>query len=621
MSKLFDKFRAVRNPIKSFLEVFNYFKSVLWQASKPWTMILFMLNLCGGLTLAAELWAMTTLINRLIEQTPFQSDFRQVILSLLPWVLIFIGAMFIKHTTNAIQPYISKQLQEKTSSILNNHIFEKAVALDLRSFESEKYYNQLENAKRATNNQLTSAIEGIGFLLGHLVELIVIIFAIYKVGVVPALLLVIGSVPLIITNIQANREFVRVNYQQSPLKRKFQYWLNLSTSRATAAELRLFELGSFFLKKWKEVSDQLIGELLQARKQTAFKSIKGTILLIMILSMMIIATVYSTMNGNITVGAFVAFIYMLNRYQQAMQLISYYGEMLSDFFFQFQYVPKFLQDGIEERSSGNKAPAIIREGIVFENVHFSYPGSSKPALKNIHLHIAVGEKVAIVGENGAGKSTLALLLLGLYEPTKGRILVDGMDLKDIHPAIWRKKAAAVFQNFVKYQLSAQENIAFGDMNHFTDAEKLHHSAQQSGIDQVLSQLPYGYQTLLGREYENSKDLSGGEWQKVAIARAYFKEADILVLDEPTAALDAQSEYEVYKQFSQVAAGKTTMLISHRLGSAKLADKIIHLQAGELVETGNHEELIARQGLYADLYRQQAGWYQHREEEKDVTFER
>ncbi|GIN71347.1 HlyB/MsbA family ABC transporter [Bacillus sp. J14TS2] len=621
MTKLFNQFNAIRNPIKAFLDVFNYFKAVLWQASKPWTMLLFILNLCGGLTLAAELWAMTTLINQLIEQSPFRSDFRQVILSLFPWVLLLIGAMFIKNTVNAIQPYISKQLQEKTSSILNNHIFEKSTALDLRSFETEQYYNQLENAKRATTNQLTHAIESIGSLLGHLVELVVIIFAISKAGIIPAILLVIGSIPLIITNILANREFTRVNYRQSPLKRKFQYWLNLSTSRSTAAELRLFGLGPFFLKKWKGISDQLIGELLQARKQTAFTSIKGTILLLIILSLMIISTVYSTINGTITVGVFVAFLYMLNRYQQAIQLISHYGEMLSDFFFQFQYVPKFLQIGTEEATTGSKAPENIQEGVVFENVYFSYPGSSKPVLQNIHLHIPVGQKVAIVGENGAGKSTLALLLLGLYKPTKGRILVDGMDLNDIHPVTWRKKGAAVFQNFVKYQLSAQENIVFGDIAHFADIDKLRYSAQQSGIDEVLTQLPYSYQTLLGREYENSKDLSGGEWQKVAIARAYFKDADILVLDEPTASLDAQSEYEVYKQFSRVAGGKTTMLISHRLGSAKLADNIIYLQAGKLVETGTHEELIAREGPYAYLYREQAEWYQDREEEKDVTFER
>ncbi|WP_062104326.1 ABC transporter ATP-binding protein [Bacillus niameyensis] len=612
MKKRLYKIRELRSQFREFIEVANYLKLVLWQASRTWTVLLFTLNIFGGLTLAIELWAMTSLINLLIEQGSIQHDFKRMMLTLLPWVLLFIGAMLIKNTVNAIQPYISKQLQEKTSSILKNDIYEKAVKLDLRSFETEDYYNRLENAKRSTNAQLTYAIESVGFMIGNIFELIVIITAISQGGLLLALFLLAASIPLIIVNIKTSQEFVRINYRQSPLKRQLQYWLNISTSRSTAAELRLFELGPFFLKNWKKLSDQIIGELHMARKNLAFTSAKSTILMMLTLITMIIGIVYTGASGVITVGALVAFLYMLNRYQDAIRLIAYYSEMLSDFYFQFQHVPQFLQSGEEELQKGVAAPQKIQQGIVFENVDFTYPGSAKPSLQNISFQIRPGEKLAVVGENGAGKSTLALLLLGLYEPTEGRILIDGIDLKTINPHSWRRKAAAVFQNFVKYQLSVEENIVYGDIFEKNNLERLRQSAEKSGVDEVLHNLPHGYQTLLGREYENSKDLSGGEWQKVAIARAYFKEADLLVLDEPTAALDAQSEYEVYRQFSEVSDGKTSMLISHRLGSARLADKIIYLQAGELVEIGTHEELLAQNGSYSKVYHQQAEWYQQEE---------
>ncbi|WP_318615733.1 ABC transporter ATP-binding protein [Sporosarcina sp. YIM B06819] len=603
------KIQAIRMSMKNATEVWGYLKSVLWQASKPLTLILLMLGLFSGLTLIAELLAITTLINRLVEYDPSHGSFGMAIQSLLPWVVIFIGAILIKQAAQSIQPYISMQLQEKASSILKEHIFSKALQLDLESFETEDYYNQLENAKKAINHRLTWALESIGLIIASIVELVVVIVAISKSGILLALVLIVGSVPLIMINLKSTKEFMKINYQQSPTKRHSQYWMGLSTSRQTAAELRLFGLGPYFLGKWERLSEQLIGELYTARKKMAWLRVKGETILILLLAMMMIGIVFAGVKGTITVGALVALLYMLNRFEQAIGQVSGHSETLADFHYSFQYIPRFLQAGKEELASGLQAPEVIEQGIQFENVSFTYPGSTKESLKRINLHIAPGEKVALVGENGAGKSTLALLLLGLYQPTEGRIVVDGVDLTDINPIFWRRKAAAVFQNFVKYQLSATENITFGNLADADNEQKLTQVAKRSRIDAVLRQLPNGYDTLLGKEYENSKDLSGGEWQKVAITRAYYREADILVLDEPTAALDAQSEYEVYKQFSQVSEGKTTLLISHRLGSARLADKNINLQAGQVVEIGSHDELIGRNGPYATMYHLQAEWYQ------------
>lgn len=606
--KIVEMIKNTKRKLKEFVKVLQYFKDILWKASKPLTIALFILSFCGGLTLVAEIWSITGLINQLIDHDPANTSFGVTLKVLLPWVLIFIGAMAIKHIVDSIQPYISQQLQERASSILKDETFAKAMRLELRSYEREDYYNNLENTKRAIDSELTMALKGIAFISIAIIELIVIIVAISESSLFFSILFMISTVPLIWLDIKVNKTFIEVNFSQSPLKRQNAYWSRLSMSRETAAELRLFDLGNYFLSKWEGLSNKLISELYQARKRFSSFWFKKDLITIFLLAIAIVGFVYQSINGKISVGSLVALLYILNRYQHAMSEVSGYSEVLSRFYFSFQYVPRFLESGNDERETGIEAPEMIEQGIIFEDVSFSYPGNSEPALENINLQIAPGERIAVVGENGAGKSTLALLLLGLFHPTEGRILVDGVNLQEINYFSWRNKIAAIFQNYMRYQLTASENICFGDLTKKDDVFKVKDAAKLSGIDRVLNALPNGYQTLLGKEYQLSQDLSGGEWQKVATARAYFKEADLLILDEPTASIDAISEYEVYKQFSDISAGKTTLLISHRLGSARLADKIFHLQSGKLIEVGHHEELLANEGLYSKNYDLQAEWY-------------
>lgn len=606
-----EKIKNVKTGLKNFIKLFNYFKGILWKASKPLTIVLFILSLFGGLTLVAEIWSITGLINQLIDHDPANSSFSVTLKALFPWVLIFIVAMAIKHIVESIQPYVSQQLQERASSILKDYTFAKAMRIELSSFENEDYYNNLENTKRAINNQLTMALQGIAFIIIAIIELIIIIVAISESSLLFSVIFMISTVPLIWLDIRVNKEFIEVNYSQSPLKRQNAYWSRLSMSRETAAELRLFGLGDYFLTKWEGLSNKLVDELFQARKKFSVFWFRKDLITIILLAIAIVGFVYASINGNMSIGSLVALLYILNRYQHAMSQVSGYSEVLSRFYFSFQYVPRFLEseNDKDEIETKEEAPKAIKEGIIFENVSFSYPGNSTLTLENLNLQISPNERIALVGENGAGKSTLVLLLLGLFQPTKGRITVDGVDLQTINPALWRRKIAAIFQNYMRYQLTANENIYFGDLSKKDDITKVENAAKLSGIDQVLTELPNGYRTLLGKEYQSSQDLSGGEWQKVATARAYFKEAELLILDEPTASIDAISEYEVYKQFSEISRGKTTLLISHRLGSARLADKIFHLQSGKLIEVGNHDELLAKKGPYSEMYNLQSEWYQ------------
>jgi ATP-binding cassette subfamily B protein len=271
--------------------------------------------------------------------------------------------------------------------------------------------------------------------------------------------------------------------------------------------------------------------------------------------------------------------------------------------------------GARQFSREQAAPTATPAGqatptIQFEAVSFRYPGAARNVLDQLSFTLRPGERIALVGENGAGKTTLAKLLLGLYRPTSGRISIGGVDIAELDQGWWRTHAVAVFQDYVRYAVTARENIGFGDLARLSDSAAIQRAAQRSGADAVVAALPHGYETILGKAFDAAgSDLSGGQWQKLAIARAYLRDAAVLVLDEPTAALDARAEVEVYRQFRDVAQGRSVLLISHRLGSARLADRILVLAGGQISESGTHAELLARGGHYAILYRTQAAWYQ------------
>jgi ATP-binding cassette subfamily B protein len=391
------------------------------------------------------------------------------------------------------------------------------------------------------------------------------------------------------------------------------------TTRQGAAEIRLFGLQRYLLQKRRRLFHALRDERLALARTELKVGMLGGLNVPLTLAVVMAGVVVLVARGQLSVGAYAAYFRAVELFSGTFFMLFWTTTVLDNDLRYIRDLFDFLQ--LEDESSFGRqncgfprdhAARLLSSGIPeirFEQVSFTYPEARQPVLQQITLTLRAGERIALVGENGAGKSTLAKILLGLYRPTSGRITVDGAELGALAPEEWRARVVAVFQDYMKYELTARENIGFGDLDRLDDLPAIHAAAERSGADTIVVALPTGYETILGRAYdEHGQDLSQGQWQKLAIARAYLRDAAVLVLDEPTAALDARAEVDVYRRFRDMAQGKSVLLISHRLGSARLADRILVLEHGRIVEEGSHTELIARGGRYARMYATQAQWY-------------
>jgi ATP-binding cassette subfamily B protein len=400
------------------------------------------------------------------------------------------------------------------------------------------------------------------------------------------------------------------NFRQTPVRRELDYLRVLGGSREAAKELKLFGLKDFLIARFTRLSDLLYRENVDLARR---RLIAGSFL-----SMIGTAGYYSayvyviwrTATGFLTIGKMVfltgAIIQASGNIQQIFSTLSSIADQalfLTDLLAFFE-----MQPTICSKPHALPAPRPILQGFEFRNVSFRYPGASRLVLNGLDLHLRVGERVALIGENGEGKTTLVKLLTRLYDPVDGQILLDGVDLREYNLEDLYSEIGVIFQDFMRYEMTARENIAVGRIDELDNLPLLRDAADKSMADEVIERLPRDYEQMLGRRFENGVDLSGGEWQKLALARAYLRDAQVLILDEPTAALDARSEFEVFQRFAELTAGKSALFISHRFSTVRMADRIIVLQNGRVAEDGNHETLLNLGGRYAEMFEMQAANY-------------
>ena len=593
-----EQFGALRNLPRFF--------RLIWNTSKPMAITNMSLRLIKSAIPVSILWVGKELIDeviRLINERGGEQDYLWLLVGIELGLAIL--SELINRGINLLDSLLGDLFANRTSVELMRH----AAKLDLYQFEDPEFYDKLERARRQTNGRTVLMSQ----VLSQVQDFITILFL--AGGLIAfnpwlILILVLAVIPSFLGETHFNQRTYSLTRNWTPERRELDYLRYIGASDQTAKEVKIFNLADFLANRYKQVSDNYY----QANRKLAVKRAAWGSLLSAIGTLSYygayVFIIIQTVGGLLTVGTLTflagSFNRMRNMLQSIMNRFSRIAEgalYLQDLFDFFAIEPR-----IKSTPTSLPFPQQIRQGFTFENVSFKYLNSERWAIRNLSFHLNPGEKLALVGENGAGKTTLVKLLARLYEPTEGRILLDGIDLKAYNLKELRDNIGIIFQDYMRFQMKAGENIAVGNIDRSEEMALIEHAAQKSLADTVVKDLPAGYQQILGKRFSNGVELSGGQWQKIALARAYMRDAQLLILDEPTAALDARAEHEVFQRFSELIEDKSAVLISHRFSTVRMADRILFLEHGQLLEYGTHEELLAMEGKYAELFHLQAQGY-------------
>jgi ATP-binding cassette, subfamily B, bacterial len=505
--------------------------------------------------------------------------------------------------------YSDSLLADKYTRHVSIRVMSHAASLDLLAYEDPVFYDRLERARVQATDRLVM-IQAVGRLIQQAITTITLSVSIMFFSPWLMLLLIVGVIPAFLGESHFAFLGYAKNFRQTPVQRQLDYLRVLGGSKEAAKELKLFGLRDFLRERFTRLSDTIYEENVGLARR---KLIAGA-LLSMVGTMgyysAYVFVIWRTVAGALSIGTLTflagAIQQASSNIQQIFSTLAAIGDQalfLTDLLAFFEMKP-----AIQSKPNALPAPRPIVHGVEFRNVSFSYPGNSRLILDQINFQLHRDERLALIGENGQGKTTIVKLITRLYDPTGGQILLDGIDLREYDLDDLHRMMGVIFQDFMRYEMTARDNIAVGRVEEIQNLDLLQAAAQKSMADQTIARLPQGYGQMLGRRFEQGVDLSGGEWQKVALARAYLRDAQLLILDEPTAALDARSEYEVFHRFAELTAGKMALFISHRFSTVRSADRIIVLENGKIAEEGSHDQLASLGGRYAEMFEMQASNY-------------
>jgi ATP-binding cassette subfamily B protein len=579
---------------------------IVWESGPVVVSLGLVFRLISSLTPLAALWITKLIVDGIVQIVSSHQPAKPML-----WWLVaaeFAIAIFASLLGRTID-YLDALLADKYTRHVSIRVMKHAAELDLIAYEDPVFYDRLERARVQATDRL-GMIQSIGRLVQQVITAASLSAYILLFSPWLLLLLIVGILPAFLGESHFAFLGYARNFRQTPVRRELDYLRVLGGSREAAKELKLFGLKDFLIARFTRLSDLLYRENVDLARR---RLIAGSFL-----SMIGTAGYYSayvyviwrTATGFLTIGKMVfltgAIIQASGNIQQIFSTLSSIADQalfLTDLLAFFE-----MQPTICSKPHALPAPRPILQGFEFRNVSFRYPGASRLVLNGLDLHLRVGERVALIGENGEGKTTLVKLLTRLYDPVDGQILLDGVDLREYNLEDLYSEIGVIFQDFMRYEMTARENIAVGRIDELDNLPLLRDAADKSMADEVIERLPRDYEQMLGRRFESGVDLSGGEWQKLALARAYLRDAQVLILDEPTAALDARSEFEVFQRFAELTAGKSALFISHRFSTVRMADRIIVLQNGRVAEDGNHETLLNLGGRYAEMFEMQAANY-------------
>ncbi|GHC17033.1 ABC transporter permease [Kushneria pakistanensis] len=597
------------------ISVFRYTHRALtlvWQTSRVMMLGLALATLVAGVLPAVVAWVGQLIVDGVVEAMAAYDGDPATLPTVLSPVLSLVvaeGALIAlmalaQRILDAQQSLLRAQLGQKVNVML----LEKAGELSLSQFEDSEIYDQLTRARREASTRPLSLVTRTFALLQNAISLTGFSVLLVQFSPWALLIIVIGALPVFASEARFSGDAFRLFRWRSPQMREQRYLETLLAREDSIKEVKLYALEPIFLTRYRAIFDTLYGE---ERRLTLRRTLWGFVLGLLGTLTFYAAygwVVFETIIGALTLGQMTMYLLVFKQSQGALSAsLAAVSGMIDDNLY-LSNLYEFLEQPTERETGTLTEGKTPGDGLRFEHISFAYPGGEQ-VLEDISLHLAPGQSLALVGENGSGKTTLIKLLTRLYQPSHGRILLDGSDLRDWDTRVLRQRVGVIFQDFVRYQFSVGENLGVGDTRAFEDESRWQHAARRGLADGFIERLPSGYHTQLGRWFKNGQELSGGQWQKIALSRAWMREdADILVLDEPTAAMDAAAEAAVFNRFREHSRDRTSILISHRFSTVRNADMIVVMDHGRIIEQGSHDALMATRGRYAELFELQAAGY-------------
>lgn len=600
-------------PAKRFFDVFRYSRRALelvWTTSKRLAMIFALLTLVAGVLPAAVAWIGQLIVDGVVTA---MGQHQQTGSAETTFVLLFVAAeagvvALIAGAQRGIST-CQALLRALMGQRINLMILEKALTLKLAHFEDSEFYDKLTRARREASTRPLSLVTRTFGLVQNGISLTSYALLLVQFSPWAVLILVAGGIPEFLAEAKFSADKFRLFRWRSPETRMQMYLETVLAREDYAKEVKLFRLGPKLLQRYQTIFTKLFAE---DRRLTLRRDSWGFVLGLLGTAAFYGAYAWialSAIRGNISLGQMTMYLMLFKQGQSAVSAsLSAISGMYEDNLY-LSNLYEYLEQPVPTSQGELQKGPVPGDGVRFEQVSFSYPGSAEPALQQVSLHIQPGDSLALVGENGSGKTTLIKLLTCLYQPDAGRILLDGLDLQQWNADALRQRIGVIFQDFGRYQFLVGENIGAGDMNHFEDRQRWQQAAEMGMAKDFIDKLPQQYDTQLGKWFKGGRELSGGQWQKIALARAFMRtKADLLVLDEPTATMDAAAEATIFEHFRDLSRGKMTILISHRFSTVRMADQIVVIDKGRIVEQGSHEQLMERGGQYAYLFSLQAQGY-------------
>ena len=623
-----------RQAVQALISTLPRVLGLVWSASRVLTIGLAIATILAGITPAATAYIAKLLIDAVVRAIALNADpslpatitFGPLTLDAVGTVVMLAAAQFLIYAASSflstLRNVCQQLLQERVTNTIQLQIMDHAARLDLAFFEDSTSYDLLRRAQQGAASRPLFMVSGVFGLIQTFIAFVTMIALLIALSPVLALVALVAPIPAFVADTRYGWRGYSFARWASPLRRRMDYLTTLVTTDTYAKEVKLFGLGPYFIDRFRKLSNAYQDRQRGLVVTRYFVGFAWSTITTLAGSLTYLYVALQAIAGRLTLGDLTLFTAAASSVQSSVQgLLTGFGSMyennlyLNDLF-ELLAAPVGIehQTAGEGTRSGTRAPQpdaspdAVRGEIVFDRVTFRYPGRDEDAIADVSFTIAAGETVAVVGRNGAGKSTLIKLMTRLYDPTAGRILLDGVDLRELEPAAVRGLIGGMFQDYVTYQASAAENIGLGEIGRMEDRGAIEDAATKGGADSLLDRLPDGWDTPLGKWFDGGVELSGGEWQKIALGRAFMRDARILLLDEPTSALDAQAEFELFARLRSLAHGRTAIYISHRFSTVRQADRILFLEHGRLVEQGTHAELMALGQRYAELFTLQAAAY-------------